>query len=204
MRNDVNVNLTILAVDNDCIPEIVGMIGASIALSISDIPFAGPISGVSVGLVDGEIVMNPTEEQRERSEMAVTVASTEKKVTMIEAGAKEVPEAKMLEAIMAGHKANAEIIAFINTIVAEIGREKFTFDSYDVPAELFETIKAFAEEDTKAALHTADKICVAALQRRHEFETGKGALAAVQYVYDFHVMMSGLCIWITDFRLPLW
>ena len=88
MRNDVNVNLTILAVDQDCIPEIVGMIGASIALSISDIPFAGPISGVSVGLVDGEIVMNPTEEQRERSEMAVTVASSAKKVTMIEAGAK--------------------------------------------------------------------------------------------------------------------
>ncbi len=158
MRNDVNVNLTILAVDNDCIPEIVGMIGASIALSISDIPFAGPISGVSVGLVDGEIVMNPTAEQRERSEMAVTVASTAKKVTMIEAGAKEVPEAKMLEAIMAGHNANAEIIAFINTIVAEIGREKFTFDSYEVPAELFEKIKVFAEEDTKTALHTADKV----------------------------------------------
>ena len=158
MRNDVNVNLTILAVDQDCIPEIVGMIGASIALSISDIPFAGPISGVSVGWGDGEIVMNPTEEQRERSDMAVTVASTEKKVTMIEAGANEVPEDKMLEAIMAGHAANGEIIKFINEIVAEIGREKFGFDSYDVPHELFDMVKDYAEEMMKEALHTADKV----------------------------------------------
>ncbi len=158
MRNDVNVNLTILAVDQDCIPEIVGMIGASIALSISDIPFAGPISSVSVGLVDGEIVMNPTEEQRERSDMAVTVASSAKKVTMIEAGANEVPEDKMLEAIMAGHAANVELISFINSIVAEIGKEKFGFDSYDVPAEIFEMVKNYAEEMMKEALHTADKI----------------------------------------------
>ncbi|MBQ7094874.1 MAG: polyribonucleotide nucleotidyltransferase [Clostridia bacterium] len=157
MRNDVNVNLTVMAVDQDCIPEIVGMIGASVALSISDIPFNGPISGVSVGLVDGEIVLNPTEEQREKSLMAVTVASTEKKVTMIEAGAKEVPEDKMLEAIMTGHKANAEIIAFINSIVAELGKEKFTFESYDVPADLFEAVKNFAEEDTKAALVVYEK-----------------------------------------------
>ena len=158
MRNDVNVNLTILAVDQDNIPEIVGMIGASIALSISDIPFAGPISGVSVGLVDGEIVMNPTEEQRERSDMAVTVASSAKKVTMIEAGAKEVPEDKMLEAIMAGHAANVELIGFINEIVAEIGKEKFGFDSYEVPAELFNAVKDYAEEMMKEAIHTADKI----------------------------------------------
>ena len=158
MRNDVNVNLTILAVDQDCIPEIVGMIGASIALSISDIPFAGPISGVSVGLVDGEIVMNPTEEQRERSDMAVTVASSAKKVTMIEAGANEVPEDKMLEAIMAGHAANVELIGFINSIVAEIGMEKFGFDSYEVPHELFDAVKDFAEDMMKEAIHTADKI----------------------------------------------
>ena len=144
MRNDVNVNLTILAVDQDCIPEIVGMIGASIALSISDIPFAGPISGVSVGLVDGEIVMNPTEEQRERSDLAVTVASSAKKVTMIEAGANEVPEDKMLEAIMAGHKVNTEVIEFINGIVAEIGKEKFGFESYEVPHELFDMVKDYA------------------------------------------------------------
>ena len=157
MRNDVNVNLTVMAVDQDCLPEIVGMIGASIALSISDIPFNGPISGVSVGLVDGEIVLNPTEQQREESLMAVTVASTEKKVTMIEAGAKEVPEDKMLEAIMTGHKANAEIIAFINSIVADLGKEKFTFESYEVPADLFEAVKAFAEEDTKAALVVYEK-----------------------------------------------
>ncbi len=158
MRNDVNVNLTIMAVDQDCIPEIVGMIGASIALSISDIPFAGPISGVSVGLVDGEIVMNPTEEQRERSEMAVTVASSAKKVTMIEAGANEVPEDKMLEAIMAGHATNVELIEFINSIVAEIGKEKFTFESYEVPHEIFDMVKDYAEEMMKEAIHTADKV----------------------------------------------
>ncbi len=157
MRNDVNVNLTILSVDPDCIPEIVGMIGASIALSISDIPFAGPIGGVSVGMIEGEYVLNPTEERREQSLMAVTVASTEKKVTMIEAGAKEVLEDQMLAGIMFGHQANVELIQFIKGIVAEIGKEKFTFDSYEVPHDLFNSIKDFAIEDTKTALYTDDK-----------------------------------------------
>ena len=157
MRNDVNVNITVMAVDQDNIPEIVGMIGASIALSISDIPFAGPISGVSVGYVDGQIVFNPTAAQRENSQMAVTVASTAKKVTMIEAGAKEVPEDIMYDGIMKGHEENQKIVKFINEIVAEVGKEKFGFESCDVDHELFDTIKDFAIDDMKKALDSNDK-----------------------------------------------
>ncbi len=157
MRNDVNVNIMVLAVDQDNIPEIVGMLGASIALSISDIPFNGPIGGVSVGYVDGEIVFNPTFEQRERSQMAVTVASTAQKVTMIEAGAKEVPEDVMYDGIMSGHEQNKKIVEFIKGIADEIGKPKFTFDSCEVDHELFESIKAFAIDDMKAALDSNDK-----------------------------------------------
>ena len=158
MRNDVNVNLTVMSVDEDSIPEIVGMIGASVALSISDIPFAGPISGISVGLVDGKYVFNPTAEQRAASQMAVTVASSAKKVTMIEAGAKEVDEDVMIEGIMAGHEENVKIVEFINSIVAEIGKEKFTFESCAVDAELYEEVKSFIEEDLKVALDDGEKI----------------------------------------------
>ncbi len=158
MRNDVNVNLTVMSVDEDGIPEIVGMIGASIALSISDIPFAGPISGVSVGLIDGKYVFNPTAEQRAVSQMAVTVASSAQKVTMIEAGANEVDEDVMIEGIMAGHEENVKIVEFINSIVAEIGKEKFTFESCAVDHDLYEEIKAFIEEDLKRALDDGEKI----------------------------------------------
>ncbi len=157
MRNDVNVTITVMAVEPDGIPEIVGMLGASIALSISDIPFGGPISGVSVGLIDGKYVFNPNFEEREKSEMAVTVASTAKKVTMIEAGAKEVPEDVMIEGIMAGHAENCKIVEFINGIVAEIGREKFTFESCEVSHELFDKVEEIAAEDVKEALNTNDK-----------------------------------------------
>ncbi len=157
MRNDVNVNITVLAVDQDNIPEIVGMIGASIALSISDIPFNGPISGVSVGYVDGKIVFNPTALQRESSQMAVTVASTAQKVTMIEAGANEVDDDVMYDGIMKGHEENQKIVAFINSIVSEVGREKFTFESCDVDHELFDSIKEFAIDDMKSALDSNDK-----------------------------------------------
>ena len=157
MRNDVNVNIMVLAVDQDNIPEIVGMIGASIALSISDIPFAGPISGVSVGYVDGEVVFNPTAAQREVSRMAVTVASTAHKVTMIEAGAKEVSNDIMYDGIMKGHEENQKIVAFINDIVAQIGKEKFTFESCEVDHELYDAIKDFAIDDMKAALDSNDK-----------------------------------------------
>ncbi len=158
MRNDVNVNITVMAVDQDCIPEIVGMMGASIALSISDIPFGGPISGVSVGYVDGQYVFNPGVAQREASQMAVTVASTATKVTMIEAGAKEVDDEVMIQGIMAGHAENQKIVEFINSIVAEIGKEKFTFESCDVDHDLFDAIKDFAIEDIKKALDCGDKV----------------------------------------------
>ena len=158
MRNDVSVHLTVMSTDDDAIPEIVGMVGASIALSISDIPFAGPISGISVGLIDGEYVFNPDAAQREASQMAVTVASSARKVTMIEAGANEVEEDVMIEGIMAGHAENAKMVEFINTIVAEIGKEKFTFESCAVSEELYAAVEAAVGEDIKVAFDNADKI----------------------------------------------
>jgi len=158
MRNDVSVHLTVMSTDDDAIPEIVGMVGASIALSISDIPFAGPISGISVGLIDGEYVFNPDAAQREASQMAVTVASSAQKVTMIEAGANEVEEDVMIEGIMAGHAENAKMVEFINTIVAEIGKEKFTFESCAVDEEIYAAVEAAVGEDVKVAFDNADKI----------------------------------------------
>ena len=116
MRNDVSIVCTVMSVDPDCSPEITAMIGTSVALSISDIPWNGPISGVSVGLVDGEFVMNPTEEQRKKSQMSVTVASTDSRVAMIEAGANEVSDEDMFDGIMAGHACNQHIIEFIKNI----------------------------------------------------------------------------------------
>ena len=158
MRNDVSVHLTVMSTDNDAIPEIVGMVGASIALSISDIPFNGPISGISVGLIDGEYVFNPDAAQREASQMAVTVASSAQKVTMIEAGANEVEEDVMIEGIMAGHAENAKMVEFINSIVAEIGKEKFTFESCAVDEEIYAAVKEAVGEDIKTAFDNADKI----------------------------------------------
>ncbi|MBR5782975.1 MAG: polyribonucleotide nucleotidyltransferase [Clostridia bacterium] len=158
MRNDVSVHLCVMSTDKDAIPEIVGMIGASIALSISDIPFNGPISGVSVGLIDGEYVFNPDAAQREASQMAVTVASSAAKVTMIEAGANEVDEDVMIEGIMAGHAENAKLVEFINSIVAEIGKEKFTFESCAVNEEIYNAVKEAVGEDIKVAFDNADKI----------------------------------------------
>lgn len=157
MRNDVSIVCTVMSVDPDCSPEIVGMIGASIAISISDIPWDGPISGVSVGYVDGEIVLNPNYEQQKKSEMQVTVASTADLVAMIEAGAKEIPNDIMFDGIMKGHAENQKIVSFINDIKAEIGKEKFTFETSDPDPEMFEAIKEFAIEDVRAALDTDDK-----------------------------------------------
>ena len=158
MRNDVSVHLTVMSTDTDAIPEIVGMIGTSIALSISDIPFNGPISGISVGLIDGEYVFNPDAEQREKSQMAITVASSATKVTMIEAGANEVEEDVVIEGIMAGHAENVKMVEFINSIVAEIGKEKFTFESCAVDEEVYNAVKEAVGEELKAALDNADKI----------------------------------------------
>ena len=157
MRNDVSVVATIMSVDQDCLPEITAMIGVSIAISISDIPWDGPISGVSVGLVDGKFVINPTEAEREKSDMAVTVASTSELVAMIEAGANEVDDETMFDGIMFAHQENQKIVKFIQDITAEIGKEKIDFPSNDPDPEMFEAIKEFAIDDIKAALDTDDK-----------------------------------------------
>ncbi len=157
MRNDVSVVCTVMAVDHDCLPEIAAMVGTSIALSISDIPWKGPISGVSVGYVDGEYVINPTSAQRAVSQMAVTVASTDSRIAMIEAGANIVTDEVMYDAIMAGHEANQKIIAFIKGIQQEIGKAKFSYPSNEPDEEMLGAIKAFATEDVKAALDTDDK-----------------------------------------------
>lgn len=157
MRNDVSVVCTVMSVEFDCSPEIAAMIGTSAALSISDIPWNGPISGVSVGYIDGNYIINPTQEQREKSLMAVTVASTDKLVAMIEAGAKEVSNEIMFNGIMEGHKANQKIIEFIKQMQKEIGKEKFSYPSSDPSEEMFNEIKNFAIEDVKLALDTDDK-----------------------------------------------
>ena len=151
MRNDVSIVCTVMSVEQDNSPEIAAMVGTSIALSISDIPWNGPISGVSVGLIDGEFIMNPTAAQRKASQMAVTVASTSERIAMIEAGANEVNDEDMYNGIMAGH---AE---FINGIVAEIGKEKFSYPSNKPEKEMIDAILAFAQEDVRAALDTDDK-----------------------------------------------
>ena len=157
MRNDVSVVMTVLAVDPDNSPEIAGMIGTSIALSISDIPWNGPIGGVSVGLVDGEIVLNPTLEQRSRNHLNLTVAGTMEKVVMIEAGADEVSDDLMLEAIIKGHEEIKKTVAFIDGIRKEIGKPKFAFESMEVDHEMFDAIEAMANDDVKFALDTNDK-----------------------------------------------
>ena len=157
MRNDVSVVMTVLAVDPDNSPEVAGMIATSVALSISDIPFNGPIAGLSVGLVDGEIILNPTLEQRERNHLNLTVAGSAEKIVMIEAGADEVDDDTMLEAILKGHEEIKKMVAFISDVQKEIGKPKFEFESQDVDHDLFDQIEEFADEDVKAALDTNDK-----------------------------------------------
>ena len=157
MRNDVGVVATVMSVDPDCLPEITAMIGVSVAISISDIPWNGPISGVSVGLVDGEFVINPTEAQREKSRMAVTVASTDQKVAMIEAGAQEVSEEDMFNGIMKAHEENQKIVEFIKQIRAEVGRPKVDFPSNDPSHEMYEDVERIAIDDVRKALDTDDK-----------------------------------------------
>lgn len=157
LRNDVSVVATVLSVEQDNPPEVAAMIGTSIALSISDIPWAGPIGAVWLGLVDGEFVINPTVEQRENSEMHVTLAGTKEKVVMIEAGADEVEESVMLAGIKMAHQEIIKICEFIDGIVAEIGKEKFTYDAHDVDHDLYDAIKAIAYEKIQNALDTDDK-----------------------------------------------
>lgn len=157
MRNDVSVVMTVLAVDPDNSPEIVGMIATSIAISISDIPWNGPIGGISVGLVDGEIVLNPTLEQRARNDLNLTVAGTKDKVVMIEAGANEVDDDTMLNAIIAGHTEIKKLVDFISDIQAQIGKKKFEFESMEVDHDMFDAIEEFAVDRVKVALDTDDK-----------------------------------------------
>ena len=156
-RNDVSVMCTVMAVDHDCSPEIAALIGTSAALAISDIPWNGPVAALKVGLVDGKLVFNPDAEQRKVSDLDVTVVSTGKKVVMIEAGANEVPNAIMFEAIKQAHEENQKQIALINQMVAEIGKPKFDYPHADFDYELFNRITADFMDEAKAAMDTDDK-----------------------------------------------
>jgi polyribonucleotide nucleotidyltransferase len=157
MRNDVSVVCTVLSVDEDCSPEITAMIGTSIALSISDIPWSGPISGVSVGYIDEKMVINPTEGQSKESKLSLTVASSKEKVVMIEAAADRLSDDIMYEAIMFGHKSNQKIIDFINIIKKEIGKEKFEFKRDIFDTDIYDKIENILIDDIKSALYVNDK-----------------------------------------------
>ena len=157
MRNDVCVTMTVMSQDPDCSAEISGMNGASLAIAMSDIPWNGPIAGVFVGLVDGEIVLNPTKEQREHSDLSLTLAASEEKIVMIEAGANEVDEETMMKAIRAGHEEIRKMLGFINSIVAEIGKPKKSFTPVELDHALLADVYANHLEDVKAAMNTDDK-----------------------------------------------
>ncbi len=202
MRNDCSVVATVMSVDPDCSPEITAMIGVSAAIAISDIPWDGPISGVNVGLVDGEIVINPTLEQREKSELNLTVASTADLVAMIEAGANEIDDDTMFDAIMAGHEENKKIVKFIQGIVDEIGKPKFEFESSNPDPEIMAEIEDFCIEDVKKALDTDDKLVrdeallpiYAAVHEKFDerFEGNEEKLDEIMYLVQKHVVRSWL------------
>ena len=157
-RNDVTLDNIVMCVDPNCSPELTAMLGSAIATSISDIPFAGPCATTQVGLIDGEFIINPTADQKQVSDMALTVASTREKVIMIEAGANEVPEQIMIDAIFKAHEVNQEIIKFIDTIVAECGKEKHSYESCAVPEELFAAIREIVTpQEMEEAVFTDDK-----------------------------------------------
>ncbi len=157
MRNDVAIVMTVMSVDQDHDPEITGMLGAIIATCISDVPFNGPIGGISVGLVDGEIVLMPNEEQRKNNDLELTLVCSKDKVVMIEAGANQVDEDTMLKAIKAGHEEIKNFITFLEGIVSEIGKEKFAFEPVETDKEVYEAVKEFALDKIKFALDTDDK-----------------------------------------------
>ena len=157
LRNDVALTLTVMSVDHDCSPEITAMIGASIALSISDIPWNGPIGGAFMGLVDGEIILNPTFEQQKKSDLQLTVAASMKKVVMIEAGANQVDDETMYKAIMQAHEEIKDLLAFINGIIDEVGKPKFAYPSCELDHDMFDEIFDFCEKDVMEALDTDDK-----------------------------------------------
>ena len=202
MRNDCSVVATVMSVDPDCSPEVAAAIGVSAAIAISDIPWAGPISSVNVGLIDGEIVINPNLEQRAVTDLNLTVSSTADLVAMIEAGANEIDDDLMFDCIMAGHEENKKVVAFINSIVAEIGKEKFAFESNDPDPAIMEEIEAFCIEDVKKALDTDDKLVRdAALlpiyNAVHEkfderFEGQEAKLDEIMYLVQKHVVRAWL------------
>ncbi len=157
-RNDVTLNNMVMSVDPECRPELVAMIGAAIATCISDIPFDGPCAMTQVGMIDGELIINPTQEQWKKGDLNLTVASTKEKVIMIEAGANEIPEATMIEAIYKAHEVNQTLIAFIDKIVAEVGKKKHEYTSCAVPAEMFDEMKKLVTpEEMEEAVFTDDK-----------------------------------------------
>lgn len=157
-RNDVQVVATVLSVDQDCTPDIVAMIGSSIALSISDIPFNGPTGSVSVGLVDGAFVINPTAEQREKSSLHLVVSGTKDAIMMVEAGAEEIPDELMLEAILFAHEEIKKVVEFIETIVAEVGKEKIEVTLFEINADVEKAVREFATDKMKEAVKTVEKL----------------------------------------------
>lgn len=201
LRNDVHVNNLVMSVDQDCEPELAAMIGSSIAVAISDIPWDGPTAAVALGLVDSKIVVNPDAKQREVSNMYVTLAGTEDKVCMIEAGANEVPDDVMLEAIQAGHKVISDICRFIKSIVAEIGLPKYTYTSSDVPADLLDDCRSLVLADLEQCVLTTDKTerdnAVDALTERirehfADDEAKKALAAEIMYKLEKEVVRSYL------------
>ena len=158
LRNDVCINNLVLSVDQDCAPDITAMIGSSIAVAISDIPWNGPTCSLALGYVDGQLVINPNEEERQRSEMDVTLAGTEEKVCMIEAGANEIPDDVMLDCIIKGHAAIQEVCRFIKSIVRAVGKPKYSYESAALPADLQDAVNVRAAERMKTVTLEADKI----------------------------------------------
>ena len=157
-RNDVTLENLVMCVDQDCSPELTAMLGSALATCISDIPFDGPCATTQIGMIDGEFIVNPSQAQWQDGDLQLTVASTKQKVIMIEAGANEIPEDKMIEAIYKAHDINQTIIAFIDKIVAEVGKEKHSYVSCAVPAEMFEAMKqVVSPEEMEVAVFTDDK-----------------------------------------------
>lgn len=202
LRNDCSVVATVMSVDPDCSPEITAAIGVSAAIAISDIPWDGPISSVNVGLVDGEIVINPTLEQREKTDLTLTVASTADLIAMIEAGGNEIDDDTMFNAIMAGHEENKKIVKFIQGIVDEVGKPKFAYESSDPDPEIMAEIEAFCIEDVKKALDTDDKLVrdealLPIYEAVHEkfderFEGCEAKLDEIMYLVQKHVVRAWL------------
>ncbi len=202
LRNDCSVVATVMSVDPDCSPEITAMIGVSAAIAISDIPWAGPVSGVNVGIVDGKIVINPNLEERAKTDLVLTVASTADLVAMIEAGANEIDDDTMFDAIMAGHEENKKIVKFIQGIVDEIGKPKFAYESSDPDPEIMAEIEEFCIEDVKKALDTDDKLVrdeallpiYEAVHAKFDekFEGNEAKLDEIMYLVQKHVVRAWL------------